>query len=190
MGNKISYIFHRLAERLSDFKSVFTGSWMKRAAVLSACVVLLLGGFLLWNNVLSPDARKGREDAQKIVEFINNVEFAKERQRNDTFGGKTPEETLQLFIAALEADDLELASKYFVLNALGERDSKWLDGLTEAKELGNISRLIGDLKKAERVSYSESLGSSVLSVKNNGLEIGSILLERNSFSGLWKISGL
>jgi len=35
----------------------------------------------------------------------------------DTYGGKTPEETLNLFIEALKKEDLELASKYFVLLA-------------------------------------------------------------------------
>src|SRR3989344_8418422 len=34
----------------------------------------------------------------------------------DTYGGKTPKETLELFIAAVEKEDFELASKYFVLS--------------------------------------------------------------------------
>lgn len=33
-------------------------------------------------------------------------------QKNDTYGGKTPEETLDLYIQALKAGDIELASKY------------------------------------------------------------------------------
>lgn len=37
-----------------------------------------------------------------------------ERQyREDTYGGATPEETLRLFIDALQKGDTELAAKYF-----------------------------------------------------------------------------
>lgn len=32
---------------------------------------------------------------------------------NDTYGGKTPEETFDMYLAALKKGDLELASKYF-----------------------------------------------------------------------------
>src|SRR3989338_3241881 len=35
--------------------------------------------------------------------------------KNDTYGGKTPEETFDLYLAALKKGDLELASKYFSL---------------------------------------------------------------------------
>ena len=32
----------------------------------------------------------------------------------DTYGGKTPQETLQMYIDAVEKGDYELASKYFI----------------------------------------------------------------------------
>ena len=115
MGNKINDIFHRLIEWLSGLKSVFSGGWVKPALILSACVVFVLGSFIIWTNVLSPEARKSRADAEKVTEFFNNLQAAEERQRQDVYGGNTPEETLQLFITALEKDDLELASKYFSL---------------------------------------------------------------------------
>ncbi len=37
------------------------------------------------------------------------------RQKADTYGGDTPEETLRLFVEALEKKDYELASKYYVV---------------------------------------------------------------------------
>jgi len=39
-----------------------------------------------------------------------------EMQKNDTYGGKTPEETLDLYIQALKAGDIELASKYYEIS--------------------------------------------------------------------------
>lgn len=190
MGNKISDIFHRMTERLSGLRSIFSSNWVKPAAILSVCVIFVVGSFMVWTNVLSPEARKSREDGEKIAEFFSGLQAAEERQRQDTYGGETPEETIQLFITALENDDLELASKYFKLTVQGEEDPKWIAGLKEAKELGNINRLVNDLKKAERTNYSESIGSCVLSVYENGNDIGSVLLSRNIFSNLWKISGM
>ena len=46
----------------------------------------------------------------------------------DTYGGDTPEETLELFIKALKAGDVELASKYFRLE-------------DQEKELGELKLL-------------------------------------------------
>jgi len=49
--------------------------------------------------------------------FLAKVEKQKaeilEMQKNDTFGGATPEETLDLYIEALKAGDIELASNYW-----------------------------------------------------------------------------
>ncbi|MBI4130673.1 hypothetical protein HY468_05120, partial [Candidatus Roizmanbacteria bacterium] len=55
----------------------------------------------------NPEARERR----MLLEYFDNLE---DEYRNDTYGGATPEETLALFIAALEAGDIELASKYFL----------------------------------------------------------------------------
>jgi hypothetical protein len=45
---------------------------------------------------------EGQKRAAEILEL----------QKNDTYGGKTPEETLDLYIKALKVGDIELASKY------------------------------------------------------------------------------
>ena len=39
----------------------------------------------------------------------------REAMRQDTQGGKTPEETLRLFVSALREGNIELASAYFIL---------------------------------------------------------------------------
>jgi len=53
----------------------------------------------------------------------------------DTYGGKTPEETMDLFIAALENGDIELASKYFVL----EKQDQWKERLNDYKARGLLT---------------------------------------------------
>jgi len=77
----------------------------------------------------------------------------------DTYGGTTPQETLQIFIDAVEAGDYELASRYFVVEKQGE----WESNLQEVK---NIDFLMNDLSKInnrlikEPLSYKDKLSSS------------------------------
>ena len=66
------------------------------------------------------------------------------RYREDPYGGTTPEETLQLFIDALKKGDIELASKYFVL----DEQKKWLKELKEIEAADQLSRLVKNIETA------------------------------------------
>ena len=54
------------------------------------------------------EIKKSAEAFQKAEQELYQKMMA------DTYGGKTPQETLELFIAAVEKGDYELASRYFV----------------------------------------------------------------------------
>jgi len=124
--------------------------------VISAAAILLvaIAGGAVWNatsDVEEAQERDTRERTLAYQQFIVNYETA---MKNDTWGGKTPEETLQLFITALEAGDVDLAAKYFMLETdesspdyLTRR--KWEDGLRQAKEEGRLGEIIAGLKKVE-----------------------------------------
>ena len=62
----------------------------------------------------------------------------------DTYGGKTPQETLQMYISAVEKRDYELASKYFI-GANQEKELKSFDGSTSE----NLKNYLELWKKAE-----------------------------------------
>lgn len=62
----------------------------------------------------------------------------------DTYGGKTPQETLQMYIEAVEKGDHELASKYFVEK---ERE-KWRNELGKIRVADKIDVFITPLKDA------------------------------------------
>ena len=69
-------------------------------------LILLLGlafYFIFSRVFVSPE-----EKALKELEALEKA------YQEDTYGGATPEETLQLFIDALKAGDIDLASKYFL----------------------------------------------------------------------------
>ena len=78
-------------------------------------IVVVAGGFFVWEKYFSPEAKINREtqkNYQKYLDWQANYEKA---MKEDTYGGKTPEETLRMFIEALKKEDIELASKYFSL---------------------------------------------------------------------------
>jgi hypothetical protein len=60
--------------------------------------------------------------------FLYNIEKQEQRYKEDKFGGKTPEETYEMFLDALRKKDIELASKYFVLDKQDEY-KKVLNGI-------------------------------------------------------------
>ncbi|KKT82590.1 MAG: hypothetical protein A3B99_03210 [Candidatus Yanofskybacteria bacterium RIFCSPHIGHO2_02_FULL_44_12b] len=83
----------------------------------------------------------------------------------DTYGGSTPEETFNLFIAALRADDPALAAKYFVPDKNSSWD-KWTETLAILKE-NNALREMAD-----------------------SLEISDLDIIYDQRSKVWKIKGL
>jgi HEAT repeat protein len=116
--------------------------------------------------------------------------------QEDTYGGKTPEETLQMFIEALKKEDIELASRYFML----ETDTQNPDYLTRNK----IIKVLGEEKQKGRLRHiveilSQSVPDSSSSlyegdygfiVYEKGEIISEINMELNKQSGVWKIQSL
>ena len=59
----------------------------------------------------------------------------------DIHGGKTPEETYNMFILALTQGNIELASKYFIFDKQGEK----LEEFKKIKENNELQKYINDL---------------------------------------------
>ena len=83
----------------------------------------------------------------------------------DTYGGKTPQETFVMFVSALKANDADLAAKYFMLDHNSSREN-WTKALNQLKLQGAL------------VEMAESIDMSSLDI------------EFNKYSGVWKISNL
>ena len=72
---------------------------------------------------------------------------------NDTYGGKTPEETYDMFIDALKKGDVELASKYFVV----ESQDNWLTTLNKYKQGNYLDNFLEELENTkEKWSRTET----------------------------------
>ena len=101
---------------------------------------------------------------------------------NDTYGGTTPEATLALFIDALKKGDIDLASKYFVVD---EREA-WLNNLRRIQEGGKLNSMIRDIGTAQRGQDIDKNGA-IFSLANSSNEITAMIYLASGKNGVWKI---
>ena len=128
----------------------------------------------------------------QYYQYRQNPQFQAQKQfeelerlyQEDTYGGFTPEETLQLFIEALKTGDVELASRYFLV----EEQEKWEDKLKEIKGRGKIDDMILDLQKTKLTIRDETAFFTL--VDNNNIAIAELVMHKNSLNNRWKITEL
>ena len=123
---------------------------------------------------------KAEYDAKAYLEELERQEM------EDIYGGATPEETLQLFIDALKAGDVELASKYFVM----EKQAEWLDNLKKIQDADKLNFMVIDILSAERGNDNLSDTAKFIAVNSNQEVVAIINVKINKFSNLWKIESL
>lgn len=130
--------------------------------------------FYLWQyGPFSPGAR----EARRAENFIKDWEA---KYKNDTYGGVTPEETLQLFITALKNGDTDLAAKYFLI----DDQEKWSKYLKDVKSSGKLGDIIEEEKKL-KLSKKDSQKAYFTIANNNIVEVQVVL--GVSQNGLWKL---
>ena len=123
-------------------------TYWKFVAGFLGIIVVIGGGFFVWNGYLSSEAKSRRQMEKQYEVYMEWEKRYLDALKQDTYGGKTPEETLKMFIDALKKEDIELASKYFIGDNQ-EEELRSFDGATDE----NINKVINLLK---------------LSIKNNG----------------------
>lgn len=95
---------------------------------LGEVINIVQGKFLAWKE------RRQIEETQKPY-------------KNDKYGGSTPEETFDLFVAALKKEDINLASKYFIVS----KQESWWRALGEYKTTGLLSDFIVELEHTRSI---------------------------------------
>lgn len=134
-------------------------------------VVLLVGGWLFLRTI-----------SQNPLDAITRPAAP------DTYGGKTPQETLDLFVAALRAGDVELASKYFVPDDRGSRE-KWVAYLRDVQAKKLLTAMADDIAtkaKPAGSSYEGNFGYEIY----NSQGLVSLAIELVSRGLVWKIESL
>lgn len=112
-------------------------------------------------------------------------------EAQDTYGGKTPQETWQMFIEALKKGDTDLAAKYFVVDL----QKKKADFFRRAHDAGVLeTKLLPIYQSATQEHFSADMNFFELSTASEEGGEGSLesmpfvfLLRRVEPQGLWKI---
>ena len=161
----------------------------RKTFYIFALIFIVFIGLVIYEAFFSARAIENREDQEKLRVFTESIEAYEEAMRNDVYGGKTPEETLNLFIKALEENNFELASRYFVFEDNKNSNQEILNTLIDIEESKKLTTLINNIKKAIPDEESSSPTSAWFSVfdHNSSEIIQEIHLEFNKFSGIWKI---
>ncbi|MDD2935182.1 MAG: hypothetical protein PHX25_01785 [Candidatus Pacebacteria bacterium] len=119
---------------------------------------------------------------EELDEYYRKVD---ELKASDIYGGKTPEETLQLYIEALKTGDMELASKYFRLE--DQEKELFLYENTDVEEMDNFVEI---LDNSGAVLCNESIESCELRGESNGQNVWMADFIKIEQSGLWKLKSL
>jgi len=163
----------------------------RRLFVVFGIIALIVIAVLLI-QYFEPEAVERREGRKNTEEFVELYEGWQKQLSEDTYGGKTPQETLNMFIEALRNEDLELASKYFAPEMDEENPEKmtWqghLEYLQGMKEKGFIQRMADDLENYDNEHKFAEGRYSFLYYNNDGTTSIQIVTHFNENSGVWKI---
>ena len=157
-------------------------------------IVLTIGGFFVWSKYLSPQAKYQRETQKNYEKYLAWEKNYQKAMVEDVYGGKTPEETLQMFIEALKKEDIELASKYFALNTNEKSEyyltrREWEEGLRKAKEEGKLEEITSKLLLV-KLTFKDGDGA-LFKLYDSGGEIDILVeIKLNKQSNTWKIESL
>jgi Cu/Ag efflux protein CusF len=117
---------------------------------LGALGMVLVGlGVLYGLRFFSPEY-------QQEQEAMRRLEAIEQQYKNDTYGGDTPEKTLQLFIDALKKGDIDLAAKYFVI----DKQEEWKKDLQLTMGKGLFSIMVQDLENLKN-PYTIGQGDNI-----------------------------
>jgi len=139
------------------------------AGVILAVLILSVIGWQYWQYIHSTYYQQMK--AAKTLEKL---------YADDTMGGKTPEETLALFLEAVKKEDFDLASQYAIYSAR-EDVKKWLIDIKENGQMEEFIRVYSQIVK------EKGTGTDVaFNVYENNKVVDSIGMNKNS-KGIWKI---
>jgi len=149
----------------------------KFVAFVCIVAVMVLAVFLLAEY----DRRQNIKALDELAQTVRDIQKADyEEALRDTYGGTTPQETLSLYISALEKNDYELASRYFI----GTKQKEELESLNKMTEKFK-SELLGLLKQSATSDgqYSEDR-------KDFSIEKPIFVDFKQYPNGIWKIINL
>lgn len=153
-----------------------------------AIIITTSGGFYVWDRYISEMGQARRFAAEQAAALEKAESAYVKAMTEDTYGGKTPQETLDLFVSALKAGDVDLASKYFLLKEEENfSEEKIWKKLNEIKESGFLNDLARDIATAVEYKFIDDKNINFVIYNTSGTDSLLINFRFNEFSNIWKI---
>ncbi|MEK7506243.1 MAG: hypothetical protein AAB377_03560 [Patescibacteria group bacterium] len=160
-------------------------------------LILSIGARFTWENYFSPQAKQNKLFEQNLQKYTSGMEAFEAAMRADTYGGKTPEETLAMFVDALKKGDIELASKYFMLDTNTQSPDYltrriWEKSLIKFDNEGDLREII-NISVSAKPDPNSAISSDYFvfsSYDKKGIFVTDIDLRINKYSGVWKIESM
>src|SRR3989338_5937850 len=118
--------------------------WSNLKSWRGVLFLVLLAGGVLWlvlNGMPYINKLRANWEARRL-----QAQWEKP-YREDKYGGKTPEETYDMFLEALRKEDTTLASKYFII----EKQDNWKKTLEEYKRQNLLTNFIKELEDTRKI---------------------------------------
>lgn len=126
---------------------------------------------------------RNQNDLAGLRQYEKYVEMLK----SDAYGGKTPEETLKMFVDALKEGDVEKAALYFTLDDNGSRE-RWVTALRKDKDEGKLANIIKVFSQISLSSLIANSRATYEALNDDGLVKLQVILIYNG--NVWKIESL
>ncbi len=105
-------------------------------------IFLILGLVISWLAwYFSAEVRQARQYKKDSELFVRKIQKQEKEYTDDTYGGETPKETYEMFLEALKMEDIDLASKYFIL----DKQAEYKQFFTDIKNNNKWDEMIEDL---------------------------------------------
>lgn len=172
----------------------------KRAPKIRNFKYLALFGFLflilgvmvlIWR--FNPEIREAKKYMEEATTFSQKIQEERNKYLNDSYGGESPEATYQMFLKALNDQNIDLAVKYFVF----EKQELYKEFFLDIKNNGKWEEMMQDLLNPEnQKGEMKSNDSYIIRVYNkDNYLIAQAALKKISFSenggeirsSLWKM---
>jgi len=172
-------------------------SWYRFTIALFVIFIIAMIGIAVFEKYFSPEAKQNEQERLMEQQTLQRVQELETALRNDTVGGKTPEETLALFLSALKNNDIELAGQYFALNTNEQSPyyltrQEWIDGLRQKQKENKITEVVSLIEKmvpSKRDTGSQYSVDYVLLNEDRMAEY-SMRFQFNKYSNVWKIESM
>jgi len=165
-------------------KPIFLRWWFWPGLLVLFAVTWYFQGYIEWFG----DQAKYRIQNSAREAYLDQVKSQdaalEAKYKADTYGGTTPEETLRMFIEALEKKDYVLASKYYLV----EDQSQALDDLQTSEQNGYVAAYLSILSKTNKgQSLSSGQEYAIEFFSNEGEQVHFERFKLNTFTNKWKL---